>query len=170
MSHSYTITNPHSNTVAITSAKDGTQSASVTQNGSGRIVLGPQDAASVTLAARLADIEQVRQRAAWFQEKITKRGTKVDPITGELPYAYSEDERRRAMLNLQQLEATIRQQEAAAYEAAERARQVEQANLARMQAERDHRDAVDRRAREIVLEREAQAKARRLTIRGGEVS
>jgi hypothetical protein len=166
MSHQYIVSNPNSRTVSIGRDEQGNRQASVSQNGHGKVTMGAAEVAGATAhAVALANIENMQRQAQFLAERINARGSKVDPITGELPYLHSEDERKRNMLALRQLDESIAYQRARAGEVAVQAHVAEANHIAQAQAEQAERDAVEKRAREIALEAKAQERARKLTIR-----
>lgn len=166
MTNQYIVSNPSSRSVSISRDEQGNQQATVSQNGSGKVSAGAASVAGATAhAAALANIEGMQRQAKFHADRINARGSKVDPITGELPYLYSEDMRKRDMLALRQLSDSIEYQRQRAGLVAVQAHVAEANRIAQAQAEQDEREAVEKRAREIALENKAQALARKLTIR-----
>ena len=162
----YKVSNPNSRTVSVGRDEQGNQQATVSQNGSGKVTAGAASVAGATAhAAALANIENMQRQAAFLAERINARDTKVDPITGELPFARTEEERKRDMLALRQLNDSIEYQRQRAGVVAVQAHVAEANRITQAQAEQAQRDAIEKRAHEIAVEAKAQERARKLTIR-----
>lgn len=98
----------------------------------------------------------INTRMAFFKDRLESRHNYIDPNTGERPFVYNEEERRKAAMNIAQLERSM-----AAQETFDRERQQREAQdrAAMDQRNREHaqeRLAVVQRAQQLRIEREAE--------------
>jgi hypothetical protein len=156
---------PSSRQVTVGRTETGEQQATVTYRGGAAV--NSESAYAKTLAVAVDNIEPMRRDAARWANVINERSSKVDPRTGQLPYKFTEEERKNAMLKLQQLSDSIAYQEAQAHAQARQAQAEADETVALARADYARQQLVTQRAAEISVELEAEALAKRLTISGG---
>lgn len=93
---------------------------------------------------------------AFYKERVESRHNHIDPKTGERPFVHDEETRRKAAMNLAQLERAKANQEVFDREHQQREAQNREAMAQREQAHRKERLAVVQRAQQLRIEREAE--------------
>ena len=162
--HSYKVSSPSSNQVVVGRDSQGNQVATITHQGGGNV--NSNDAYLRTLGAANAGIESMERQAKYHADRINARSNRVNPVTGERVYEYTEEERKRSMLHLQQLNDSIAYQRAQGQQHALQAQAEAHAARANSVTEYETVAAINRRAGEIALESKAKALAPLYTVSG----
>src|SRR5262249_31012966 len=113
-----------------------------------------------------ANIEPMEREAKYHADRINARTNRINPVTGQPDYAYTEEERKRSMLKLQQLNDSIEYQRAQGHQTALEAQAQADAALDNTVAEYETVTAINKRAGEIAFENAAKALAPLCTVGG----
>lgn len=162
--NSYKVSSPSSRQVTIGRDDQGNQSATVTHRGGGSV--NPKEVYLRAIGVANANIEPMERQAKYHADRINARTNRIDPVTGQPTYAYTEEERKRSMLHLQQINDSIAYQRTQAHQHASQAQAEADAARANSVAEYETVASINKRAGEIALESASKALAPLFTVSG----
>jgi hypothetical protein len=144
--------------------EQGNQTATVTHRGGGNV--GSNEAYLRTLSIANANIEPMEREAKYHADRINARTNRINPVTGQADFAHPEEERKRSMLKLRQLNDSMEYQRAQAQQQAFQAQA--EADAARDSSVQEYEtvESINRRAGQIAHENAAKALAPLYTVSG----
>jgi hypothetical protein len=162
--NSYKVSTPSSRQITIGRDEQGKQTTTITHRGGQNLASNETYLRALSVAN--SNIESARRDRARHEERVNARTNRINPVTGQADYVYTEEERHKSALAIRQLDDTIAYQQMQAQQQALQAQAEADAERANSVTEYETVAAINRRAGEIALENASKALAPLYTISG----